>query len=170
MKKAEKTQGAEKKEGREAGRAKVRKTRERKGNKKKIGFAIFGIGVVALIIGITAMVINLTTGPGVRDAEYLVTKGTFVREGENGVYWRFDEVGRGSLTTDDFENVYNFIWSIKDGKLLMETDWLYTLNDEFSYKVDQEAGTLTLIRGEDDNEIVLRAADEEAGKNYENML
>lgn len=157
---AAKTQGATKAHGAEA-KKRTRKAKKGARGGRIFGFVLFSVGVVALMIGGIALGITLTTGPAKRDAEYLVEAGTFAREDETGVYWHFTEVGKGYLTTDNYENVYNFIWSIKDGKLLMETAWLYQLNDEFDYSIDQEAGTMTLVREDSNTEIVYRAFDED---------
>lgn len=127
---------------------------------RKIGFWMLGVGLVALIAGVAVLIMNLTTGPAKRDAEYLVEQWAFMREGEPGVYWHFTEVGEGYLTTDGYDSVYDFSWAIKDGRLLMETDWLYQLNDEFNYTIDQEAGTMTLVRADSNVEIVYLAVTE----------
>ena len=54
------------------------------------------------------------------------------------------------MTTNSHLNDYDFIWAIEDGKLLIETKWLYDLNNEYDYKIDQNARTLTLINGEEE--------------------
>ena len=43
----------------------------------------------------------------------------------------------------------DFIWAIEDGKLKVNTEWLYTLNDEFDYTLDQNGDILTLTRGDE---------------------
>ena len=69
--------------------------------------------------------------------------------GEDGVVWDFTEIGKGKLTTNNHINDYDFIWSLEDGKLKIETDWLYNLENEYEYALDQNAKTLTLTSGED---------------------
>ena len=71
------------------------------------------------------------------------------------VFWNFTEIGKGTLTTNNHVNDYDFIWALEDGKLLIETDWLYKLEDEYEYALDQNNGTLTLTKG--DETIVFRA-------------
>ena len=67
---------------------------------------------------------------------------------EPGVIWKFTEIGKGTLTTNNHINDYDFIWSLKDGKLLIETAWLYDLNNEYEYELNQGNGTLTLKDGD----------------------
>lgn len=131
-----------------------------KDKKKSLAIIILIIGVVTLIIGVVFLAVRLNAGPAVSDAEYLVEKGNWEMEplncpesevirdgcGEAGVIWKFTEVGKGTLTTNNHQNDYDFIWAIEDGKLKIETSWLYTLNDEFNYKLDKGSGTLTLTR------------------------
>ena len=68
---------------------------------------------------------------------------------ELSVIWKFTEIGKGTLTTNNHQNDYEFIWALEDGKLKIETKWLYELDNEYDYKLDQKAGTLTLT---DDDE------------------
>ena len=64
-----------------------------------------------------------------------------------GVIWNFTEIGKGTLTTNNHLNDYEFIWALEDGKLQVQTDWLYTLNNTYEYLLDQNSGTLTLTSG-----------------------
>ena len=133
-----------------------------KGGKKKVAaIMVFIIGVIALVVGIVFLVISLNQGPTIEDGEYLVTAGEWALNdgtncGANGagtncvpsVIWDFTEIGKGTLTTNGHVNDYDFIWALEDGRLLIETDWLYTLEDEYNYKLDREAGVLTLQNGD----------------------
>lgn len=65
------------------------------------------------------------------------------------VVWNFTEAGKGTLTTNNHLNDYDFIWTIEGETLKIETSWLYTLNDEFSYKIDRETNTLILQKNEE---------------------
>ena len=135
---------------------------------KKGIFAIitFVVGLILMVVGVVLLVLKLTAGPAVLDAEYLVEKGDWVLEEECGeevadsseeavegacgrVIWKFTEVGKGVLTTNGHKNDYDFIWAIEGDKLKIETKWLYDLNDEYSYKLNQGEGTLTLEKGEE---------------------
>ena len=60
------------------------------------------------------------------------------------VIWKFTEIGKGSLTTNGHINDYDFIWSLEDGKLSIETKWLYDMNNEYEYSLDQSGKVLTL--------------------------
>ena len=139
---------------------------ERKSKKTLISIIIFVIGMIALIVGVIFLVFDLTKGPKIQDGEYLVSAKEWVLNGhtncvdenetseetncigESEVSWKFTEIGKGTLTTNSHLNDYDFIWAIEDGKLLIETKWLYDLNNEYDYKIDQNAKTLTLINGE----------------------
>lgn len=65
------------------------------------------------------------------------------------VVWKFTEIGKGTLTTNAHVNDYDFIWALEDGKLKIETKWLYDLNNEYDYSLDQRAGVLTLTDGDE---------------------
>ncbi len=69
------------------------------------------------------------------------------------VIWKFTEVGKGTLTTNGHINDYDFIWAIEDGKLKIETKWLYDLENEFDYEIRRGEGALVLKDG--DKETVL---------------
>ena len=112
--------------------------------KKKLPIIAFAIGVIALVVGIELFVFKSVSEPNMADAEFLVSVGKWVREDTNNVVWDFTEIGKGSLTTDNFVNSYDFIWSIDGGKLKVETDWLYDLENEFEYSIDQKTKTLTI--------------------------
>lgn len=119
---------------------------KKKSNKKKVwGIVIFVFGLLVLAAGVTFLLFNLLKGPNVRDAEYLVEIGAWEREDEPTVVWNFTEIGKGTLTTNFHINDYEFIWRIDGETLKIETDWLYELNDEYTYKLDQGAKTLTIV-------------------------
>ena len=103
-----------------------------------------------LIVGVVFWALKLNETPAVADGEYLVTAGSWKLEDQDSLVWNFTEIGKGTLTTNNHLNDYTFTWALEDGKILIETDWLYTLNNQFSYKLDQNAGTLLLSDG--DNE------------------
>lgn len=126
------------------------KPKAKSSKKKAWGIAIFVLGFLALAGGVTFLVISLLRGPGVRDAEFLVQIGTWEREDEPTVIWNFTEIGKGTLTTNSHTNDYNFIWRIDGDTLKIETNWLYDLNDEYTYKLDQGKKTLTLTSASGD--------------------
>ena len=70
--------------------------------------------------------------------------GAWEREDAPSVVWNFTEIGKGTLTTNGHQNDYDFIWAIDGDKIKIETDWLYALDDEYIYTLDQSAGVLTL--------------------------
>ena len=124
--------------------AQPKKPLKQKSTKKTVGFVVLLCGIMICVAGLVFLLVNLFTGPGLRDAEYLVEVGQWVREDEPSVIWEFTEIGKGGLTTNAHTNDYDFIWAISDDVLQVETNWLYTLNDSFEYVLDQDANTLVL--------------------------
>lgn len=108
----------------------------KKSNRKLvIGIITLILGLATLIGGVAFLIITLTKGPKVQDAEYLVEVGSWQREDEPSVVWNFTEIGKGSLTTNEHKNDYDFIWAMDGNKLKIETEWLYTIDDDFEYKL-----------------------------------
>ena len=114
--------------------------------KQIISIIVFVIGIITLIVGVVFLILDLTKTTSLQDGEYLVSVDNWVREDEPGVIWTFTEIGKGKLTTNDNLNSYDFIWSLSDNKIKIETNWLYALNDEFEYRIDN--GNLILIEGD----------------------
>lgn len=120
------------------------KTKTASKKKKIISIGLLVVGLATLVVGVVFLVLNLLKMNQAADGDYLVTAGNWALEGEDGVIWDFTEIGKGTLTTNNHLNDYDFIWAIEDNKLLLETNWLYDLEDEFQYQLDQGAGVLTL--------------------------
>lgn len=139
--------------------------------KEKISLIVFIIGLVVLATGVIFLIINLVGKPGLQDGEFLVSAEEWVLEGEqmkcsdvgeeaqtkcldaasdSSVIWKFTEIGKGTLTTNNHLNDYDFIWALEDGKLKIETDWLYKLENEYDYSLNQNDGVLILKNGEDE--------------------
>ena len=138
--------------------------KHKKGDRRKItSIVIFVLGLATLVFGVVFLVLNLLKVPGTRDAEYLVEVGLWKRSDEPSVKWNFEEIGKGTLTTNSYLNEYDFIWAIEDETLKIETDWLYDIDDEYSYKIDQGSNTLTLTS--EAETIVFVPAGEEADSN-----
>lgn len=116
--------------------------------KKRLPLIVFIIGLAVLAGGVTFLLINIFSKPDTRDADYLVEIGTWTEQDADSVIWQFTEIGKGTLTTNNHTNDYDFIWAIEGDKLKIETKWLYELEDEYTYKIDQRAKTLTLTTGE----------------------
>lgn len=113
-------------------------------NDKKSSIIVAAVGAVVFAIGLIVFLVNILAKPGLRDAEYLVEIGAWEREDAPSVVWNFTEIGKGTLTTNGHQNDYDFIWALDGDKIKIETDWLYTLNDEYTYTLDQGTGVLTL--------------------------
>lgn len=127
--------------------------KERKGPAVNFKFGIISlvIGALALVAGIVFLVINLVMEPATRDADFIVSTGSWQREDAPSVIWTFTEIGKGKLTTNNHVNDYDFIWAIDKDELKIETAWLYELNNSYTYKLDQEEKLLTLTSGEGEN-------------------
>lgn len=143
-------------------------------NKKRISIITLIVGLIALVASAIFLIIRLNAKPGIADGEYLVSIGEWTIESddcmqlkcgddtkcqnsdgesmvvcENGsVIWNFTDIGKGTLTTNNHLNDYDFTWAIDGNMLLIETEWLYTLNDSYEYQLDQNADILTLKDGE----------------------
>ena len=117
---------------------------KKKSGKNKKPMVFFAIGMITLVAGLAFLVFKLVAGPSKADAEFLISAGEWTREDESSVVWDFTEIGKGRLTTDDHVTDYDFIWALDGNKLKIETSWLYDLNDEFEYSLDQGAKILTL--------------------------
>ena len=112
--------------------------------KKRISIIIFIIGLAALIGGGVFFALDFFKKPDISDADFLVSAHTWFEQDAPSVIWTFNEIGKGSLTTNNHLNDYDFIWSIEDDTIKIETSWLYLLENEYTYTLDQESQTLTL--------------------------
>ena len=126
------------------------KPKKAKKDKEKVfGIVSFIVGLLVLAGGLAFLLYDLFKAPDVRDAEYLVEIGAWQLEDESTVVWNFTEIGKGKLTTNFYVNEYDFLWAMDGDQLKIETDWLYTLNNEYTYELDQGAKTLTLKNSEE---------------------
>ena len=138
--------------------AKSQKAKKPLTKARKISIAALVIGIIALAIGIGFFVYNLLGSHSASDAEYLVEIGAWQLEDSDSVVWDFTEVGKGTLTTNDHINDYDFTWSLDGDQLKIDTNWLSTLNDEFIYHLDQSKNQLE-IEGSDGTLIFVPARD-----------
>ena len=129
--------------------------------KKLISIITMVVGLITLVVGVVFLVLHFVKSPTIADGDYLVSKPAWIlqsdechnddsqEECEGGdVVWKFTEIGKGTLTTNNHTNDYDFAWAIKENRLIIQTDWLYELDNEFQYNLDQGAQTLTLTDGE----------------------
>ncbi len=126
------------------GKDEAKDSKKTKAKRKTLPLICLIIGILALLGGGTFLALKLILKPGMRDAEFLVQMGEWTREDAEGVIWNFTEIGKGTLTTNNHQNDYDFLWSIDGDTLKIETKWLYDLNDEYTYKLQQDNKTLTL--------------------------
>ena len=129
--------------------------------KKKMPIAVFVVGVIAMIGGLSFLIYKLVAGPAAADADFLINAGEWVEEDEPSVIWRFTEVGKGTLTTDGHQTDYDFIWALENGKIKVETAWLYKLEDTFGYSLDQGSKTLTFKDEDKGIEVKFKAVSQE---------
>ena len=148
--------------------------KDKKPKKFVVSVVVFAIGVLALIAGVIVLVLKYTGGERIADGEFLIKAEEWTLDsntnciepdsiGENpseeeklipnctsddAVIWKFTEIGKGTLTTNSHKNDYEFIWAIEDGKLKIETKWLYDVVNEYEYSIDQARKTLTLVDDE----------------------
>ena len=114
--------------------------------KRIISIVAMVVGIIVLIIGAVFLILRLNSGPAMADGEYLVSAGNW--ELDEGVIWQFTEIGKGTLTTNNHKNDYSFAWALEDGRMIVQTDWLYELDNEYDYTLDQGSGVLVLSDGE----------------------
>lgn len=118
---------------------------------KIVSIATLILGIVVLAVGGAFFIIKQNAAAKMGDADYLVQSGAFIMNNSDGaVEWDFTEIGKGKLTTNNHTNDYDFAWALQDDKLKIRTDWLYELDNEYTYQLDQSSGVLTLTSG--DNE------------------
>ena len=145
--------------------------------KRIISIVVMVIGLVTLVVGAVFLILKLTSKPAVEDGEYLVSAGNWVLEQGNNcelmeddvsseetnceegakVIWNFTEIGKGTLTTNGHLNDYSFAWALQEGRLLMQTDWLYKLDNEYEYTLNQGEGVLVLSDGENEYRFVAQS-------------
>ena len=111
---------------------------------------IFILGIVSLGASIPFLIKSQT--PKTADAEYLLKIGSWTEidpetSEKTSVIWDFTELGKGTLTTNNHQNDYDFTWSLEGETLKIETSWLYDLENEYSYSLDQKSNILTLTSG-----------------------
>lgn len=145
--------------------------------KRIISIVVMVIGLVTLVVGAVFLILKLTSKPAVEDGEYLVSAGNWVLEQGNNcelmeddvsseetnceegakVIWNFTEIGKGTLTTNSHLNDYSFAWALQEGRLLMQTDWLYKLDNEYEYTLNQGEGVLVLSDGDNEYRFVAQS-------------
>lgn len=117
-------------------------------NKKRVSLIVFITGLVVLAAGVAFLLFNIFKKPSTADAEYLVNIGTWSEQDATGVIWQFTEIGKGTLTTNNHVNDYDFLWAIDGNTLKIETKWGYNLENEYTFVIDQSKNILTLTEGE----------------------
>jgi hypothetical protein len=134
--------------------------------KQKLSIGVLMLGMATLIGGVVFLLLNIMRPPAIRDADFLVEVGSWQLENNPSVIWTFSEIGKGKLTTNGNKNSYDFIWSLEDKVLKIETAWLYTINNEYTYKLNQGSKILSLTNDSDNyNFIAASSVDAEVTEN-----
>ena len=120
--------------------------------KKRLSIITFIIGLLVLISGITFLIIKIVNKQATPDGEFLVSIDQWKEQDSDNVIWEFIDQEKGTLTTNNHTNDYDFTWIIEDNKLKIKTAWLYDLTDEFDYSINQNSKTLKISK--DGKEIV----------------
>lgn len=137
----------------------VKNAQTNTGKNKAVSLVVLIIGLIMLTVGVVFLVLGIKRASLLADGDFLVSAGEWkLAESEtcaedeckDAVIWTFSEIGKGTLTTNGHKNDYDFKWAIRDGRLVIETDWLYELDNEYEYMLDQ--GTRGLILKDDDKE------------------
>lgn len=97
---------------------------------------VLAAGVVLLIAGVALFVMKMVSGATLRDANTLIEVGTWQREDAPEVIWTFTEMGKGTLTSNNHQNDYDFLWRIDGDTLKLEIKWLYDIESEYTYHLD----------------------------------
>lgn len=119
--------------------------------KKPIQYIIFTIGIIFCIGAIIFLCFNIFSANQISIPERLLTVKTWVKDGAPSVIWTFTEPGKGTLTTNNHQNDYDFIWNVEGEKLKIETTWLYNLVDEYSIKLVGDNFSIFSYRTEEDS-------------------
>lgn len=114
--------------------------------KKRFSLITFIFGLIVLLAGVAFLLLNLFKKPDTRDAEYLVEIGTWIEQDAESVIWQFTEIGKGTLTTNNHINDYDFIWAVDGDTLKIETKWGYNIENEYIFSLNQSENTLTLTQ------------------------
>lgn len=122
--------------------------------KKRLSIIVFIIGIIALLGGGSFLIYDLLKPTVSSDADFLIQIGTWQKQDEPKVIWTFSEVGKGSLTTNQHINDYDFEWSIDNDKLTIKTAWLYDLIDEYTFVLNQNNKTFTLTKDKETSTFV----------------
>lgn len=135
----------------------VKNVRTNISKNKAVSLAVLIVGLIMLAVGVVFLALGIKKASLLADGDFLVAAGEWrLAESEtcveieckDTVIWTFSEIGKGTLTTNGHKNDYDFKWAIRDGKLVIETDWLYELDNEYEYTIDHGALVLTLKDGE----------------------
>ena len=123
--------------------------------RKKLALIISGaVLTLGLIGGALYYFVFREVPPELSDAEFLVSVGTWEKSGSPKVKWIFKENGVGTLTTNNMINDYEFTWTLEDGVLKISTAWLYSLEDEFTFSLNREENSFTVVSKEDEKESI----------------
>ena len=140
---------------------KIAGTKPKKRLSKKARLAIIISSVVVALATIAAVLIFVVFKKeepvAVLTDRDLLTAHAWEKQDAPTVIWTFHADGTGEITTNK-TNYYDIIWSLSQEedthKLEIQTDWLYKLNDSFTFSLDRETDTFTVKNLSDETESV----------------
>ena len=118
-----------------------------KKSKKPLIISLIVIFVLLLVAaGVFCYFKFFKTPPGIvkNDVEFLTEIDAWEKVNASTVIWSFKTDGTGELTTNK-ENYYPFKWYLSNGKLEIDTTWLYQLSDAFEITLDRDSETPTFV-------------------------
>ena len=94
------------------------------------------------------------------DAEFLTSFDSWVKSDADSVIWTFDRDATCTVTTTRVE-VFDCTWYLEDDTLGIQTSWLTTLEDEFTFALNREEKSFTITSLSDQKESTFVAKNNE---------
>ena len=137
---------------------KNQKSGKRKKLSKKTKLAIIISAVVVALLAIAAILIFVVFKK--EEPEVVLTDRDFLssisweKQGAPTVIWTFHNDGTGEITTNK-SNYYDMEWELEEGDtttLKITTNWLYDLEDSFTFALNREEKTFIVVNLADNTE------------------
>ena len=150
---------------------KTEKTKKKLSKKAKIIIALISaIVVISAIAAILIFVVFKKEEPVIELTDRdILSSISWEKEGSPTVIWTFDTDGTGEITTNK-SNYYGIKWTLEEGDtttLNITTDWLYDLNDSFTFTLNRETTTfhvVNLVDGTESTFVQLGTAEKAAAE------
>ncbi|MBR3232952.1 hypothetical protein IKF74_01570 [Candidatus Saccharibacteria bacterium] len=120
--------------------------------KAKLALIISGAVLVAaaIVVVLILFVFKKTEPVIVKTDRDILTAHAWEKDGAPTVIWTFRDDGSGEITTNK-SNYYNMNWSLEQGEgesatqtLKITTNWLYDIEDTFTFSLDRDEDTFTV--------------------------